>query len=238
MRKVALVFLLTAGIMPATLVLAQSSSSTNFQNTDSSILPLIVNTQSGNFQIDGSLEPIVGNSVSGNFGVESGAQNPTGSAVVVPPVIPPTSGGGGGGGLPLPATGFASSTATINPHRWTYRPTALVQGMRGTTGAIITLNGSADSVVYPDADHWQRLLPLGLGDNVFYIQANGGERVFGMVHRRLIGDVNDNRIVDDVDLSLFTRHWKNFDIQSDFNEDNAIDDIDLSLLASHWGRSY
>jgi hypothetical protein len=39
-------------------------------------------------------------------------------------------------------------------------------------------------------------------------------------------------------LSLFTRHWKTFDVQSDFNEDGLIDDVDLSLLASHWGKRY
>ncbi|HVM90770.1 MAG TPA: dockerin type I domain-containing protein [Verrucomicrobiae bacterium] len=71
--------------------------------------------------------------------------------------------------------------------------------------------------------------PLRLGDNLV------GNTV---VHRRLIGDVNDNRVVDDIDLSLFTRYWKSYDRQGDFNEDGLIDDIDLSLFASHWAQRY
>ena len=72
-------------------------------------------------------------------------------------------------------------------------------------------------------------IPLRLGDNLV------GNTI---VHRRLIGDVNDNRVVDDIDLSLFTRYWKAYDRQGDFNEDGAIDDIDLSLFASHWNQRY
>jgi hypothetical protein len=71
--------------------------------------------------------------------------------------------------------------------------------------------------------------PLQLGNNLV------GSTV---VHRRLIGDCNDNRVTDDIDLSLFTRYWKVYDRQGDFNEDGIIDDIDLSLFASHWLNRY
>jgi hypothetical protein len=240
-------FLLVCSLLPVRLVFAQSASSTNFQNTDSSILPLIVNVQSGNFQIDGSVEPIVGFTQSGSFELEAGSQNPSGTTVVVTP--PPPSGGGGGGsgggggGIPLPTTGPTLEPApTIDPRNWTYKATALIQGSRGAVGAIILLNGSDLAVVYPSEQRWERNLPLGLGDNAIQVRAKLGDRlsavVTGVVHRRLIGDVNDDRVVDDVDLSLFTRHWRRYDNQSDFNEDGMIDDIDLSLLASHWGRRY
>ncbi len=206
-------------------------------------MPLIVNTQSGNFQIDGSVEPIVGNAQSPSFRMESGAQATSGT---MPVIIPPTPGGGsggGGGGLPLPQAGPRLEPApTIDPRDWTYKATTIVQGSRGVSGASILLNGSDIGVVYPNEQRWQRSLPLGLGDNLIQVQAKSGDRVsivvVGRVRRRLIGDVNDNRVVDDVDLSLFTRHWRNYDRQSDFNEDGMIDDIDLSLLASHWGRRY
>jgi hypothetical protein len=238
------IFLLACSLLPVHLASAQNTSSTNFQNTDSSILPLIINTQSGNFQIDGSVEPIVGFTQSGSFELETGSQNPSGTTVIVAP--PPSGGGGGGGGgggIPLPPSGPTLEPApTIDPRNWTYKTTALIQGSRGVAGADILLNGSDVAVVYPSEQRWERNLPLGLGDNVVQVQAKLGDRlsvvVTGVVHRRLIGDVNDDRVVDDIDLSLFTRHWKAFDRQSDFNEDGMIDDIDLSLLASHWGRRY
>lgn len=248
MRKRVLALLsISLGLIPAGLVLAENTASTNFQNTDSSVLPLIINTASANYKIDGSVSPIVGTAASGNFKTEGGPQNNPGSApVVVPPVVPPSGGGGGGGGglplTPAPSGPVLEPPPTIDPRRWTYKPTALVQGNRGVSGADISLNGSGNAVTYPNNERWMRVLPLGLGDNTLILQSRIGDRasilVYGMVHRRLIGDVNDNRIVDDVDLSLFTRHWKAFDIQSDFDEDGLIDDVDLSLLASHWGKSY
>lgn len=245
MRIWALLLFLGVGFFPAALALAQTATSTNYQNSDSSVLPLIVNTQSGNYVIDGSVEPIVGNSQSGSFKVEGGAQNPSGTTPVVPPPPPPSGGGGGGGGggLPLPSTGpLLEPAPSIDPRNWTYKTTALVQGNRGVAGASILFNGSDIGVTYPNEERWTRIVPLGLGDNTVRVQAKSGDRlsiiVTGTVRRRLIGDVNDDRVVDDIDLSLFTRHWKRFDIQSDFNEDGMIDDIDLSLLASHWGRRY
>ncbi len=44
-----------------------------------------------------------------------------------------------------------------------------------------------------------------------------------------------SRFVDDADLSLFTRAWRQYSLFADFNEDQRIDDQDLSLLVSHWG---
>lgn len=242
-RRVLEGLLILAGLFPAGFVLAQSVSSTNFQNTDSMVLPMIINSQSSNFKIDGSVEPIVGTAQSASVKLEIGSQNPSGTypVVVVPPPPPPSGGGGGGGGgLPLststPSTG--ELLPTIDFHRFTYKNTARLEGGRGVRDSQITMNGSSDGVGYPSSERWQRPLPLGLGDNDFYVQSDNGTRVYGMVRRRLIGDVNDSRMVDDVDLSLFTRHWRNFDFQSDFNEDGLIDDIDLSLLASHWGKRF
>jgi hypothetical protein len=235
--------ILLAGLAPVSFVLAQSVSSTNFQNTDSMVLPLIVNSQSSNFKIDGSVESIVGSAQSASVKLEIGAQNPSGTyPVVIVPPPPPSGGGGGGGGGGLPISTSTPSSGEVLPtidfHRFTYKNTARLEGGRGAIESLITMNGSSDSIAYPGPDRWQRTLPLGLGDNEFYIQSNNGTRVYGMVRRRLVGDVNDSRVVDDVDLSLFTRHWRNFDFQSDFNEDGLIDDIDLSLLASHWGKRF
>lgn len=248
LRRFAIVLLVSL-LLPAHFVLAQDSSSANFKNTDSSVLPLIINTQSGNFIIDGSVEPIVGRAQSASFTMEGGAQGSDGVPAVVPPPPPPPpppsgggGGGGGGGGTPIPIGPPLEQVPTIDAKDWTYKTTALIQGSRGVAGSYILFNGSELQVVYTSESRWERLLPLGLGDNVIQVQAKLGDSlsalVNGSVHRRLIGDVNDDHVVDDVDLSLFTRHWRKFDRQSDFNEDGMIDDIDLSLLASHWGRRY
>ncbi len=230
-------------LLPVHFVVAQTASSPNYKNVDSSILPLIVNAQSGHYQIDGAIDPIVGSAQSASYKTEGGAQSQTGVAPVTPTPTPtPSTGGGGGGGLPILVVPALDQAPTIALKDWTYKATSVIQGTRGASGAVILVNGSDTDVVYLHENSWQRLLPLGLGDNTIQAQARVGDRVsalvFGTVHRRLVGDVNDDRVVNDVDLSLFTRHWKTFDKRSDFNEDGKIDDIDLSLLASHWARTY
>ncbi len=123
-----------------------------------------------------------------------------------------------------------------------YKPLALVYGERGTLDASVFVNGSDIGVRYPTNMTWERDLPLGYGNNEVYVQAHLGEAhslyAYAMIRRKLVGDVNDDQLVDDVDLSLFTRHWNTFDARSDFNCDGAIDDIDLSLLASHWNKRF
>lgn len=114
--------------------------------------------------------------------------------------------------------------------------------MRASDTAQVSVNGSGSGVELLAGAHWQKILPLFLGWNQVAVQQSLGSEVSGYVYglpkRRLIGDVNDDRIVDDVDLSLLTRAWKTFTVDADFNEDVLIDDIDLSLLVAHWGQSY
>lgn len=231
--------LLGLGLIPAGIVVAQNSSSTNFQNLNSSVIPLIIKTNSSNFSVDGSVESIVGSAQSGSFKNETGAQRDPGSLPTPP--IP----SGGGGGVPttsLIAGSVLEPPPSIFPIEWTYLRNKTIRGGRGIRDVLIFINGSPRDIDYPNAELWQRDLPLGLGDNEIFVQSKSGSlmslMVRAIIHRRLIGDVNDNRFVDDVDLSLLTRHWKRFDRQSDFNEDGLIDDVDLSLLASHWGRFY
>jgi len=185
-------------LIPTSFALAQSQTSPNFQNLDSSFVPVTVNAQSSHFSIDGSVEPIVGRGQSPTYIVESGSQGDAGVAAVVTPPPSGGGGGGGGGGGPVYPPAPTSTATTTLLYVWVYRST--YEGV-----------------------------PLHLGDNLV------GNTV---VHRRLIGDVNDDRLVDDIDLSLFTRHWKLYDRQSDFNEDGLIDDIDLSLFARHWFQRY
>lgn len=226
---------------------AQTQSSTNYQNANPSIESLVGEMQSSNYQISASVGVFTAETQSATYQLEAGAQGDPGS--VPTPVAPPASGDGGGGGGGVFYDVFTPTTTTdllppptLLARAWTYRNATTLSGLRGTEGAEILVNGSAQGVSYPTPVTWERLLPLALGNNEAYVQARKDSLVspvaYGVVRRRLVGDVNDSRRVDDVDLSLFTRHWNAFDAQSDFNEDGRIDDIDLSLLASHWNRNF
>jgi hypothetical protein len=83
---------LAASLLPGSIVLAQTQSSPNFQNSDSGVIPMTISAQSSHFSIDGSVEPIVGTADSGSFTLEGGAQGDPGTT-------PSTGGGGGGGGV-------------------------------------------------------------------------------------------------------------------------------------------
>lgn len=243
-----LLVLVLSGLIPAGLVLAQTSP--NFQNTNSGVIPIIIDANSSNFSIDGSVEPIVGSTNSPSFGLDTGSQANPGTTPTPPPPPPPSGGsgggGGGGGGVPLPVetetgTGLGEPTILLDK-LWTYKSSKTLSGSKTSDTAFVLLNGSANSVTYPNATTWERLIPLALGNNDVYLQATASGTASNVVHviirRRLIGDVNDSQYVDDIDLSMFTRHWKAFDRQSDFNEDGIIDDVDLSLLASHWNQRF
>jgi hypothetical protein len=79
---------LAASLLPGSIVLAQTQSSPNFQNSDSGVIPMTISAQSSHFSIDGSVEPIVGTADSGSFTLEGGAQGDPGTT--------PSTGGGGG----------------------------------------------------------------------------------------------------------------------------------------------
>jgi hypothetical protein len=117
----------------------------------------------------------------------------------------------------------------------------LIQGDR-PTNLVVYINSSDQGVSYPSQTRWQAQVPLFLGQNVFQVQSYEAfcfsSSTQAVARRRLIGDVNDNRVVDDIDLSLFTRLWNTNKFDADFNEDGMVDDFDLSLLVAHWGDQY
>jgi PKD repeat protein len=65
----------------------------------------------------------------------------------------------------------------------------------------------------------------------------------GAVYVRMIGDTNDDGIVDPLDLGFLGAKWGAFreepryDWRADFNGDGRVDQVDLGLLGSHWGRT-
>jgi hypothetical protein len=228
-------------------VLATDQSSPNFQNKDATFAPAVFNESSPNFQINGSVDSIVGSADSPNFTVKSGVPLNDGGAAPIPP--PPSGGGGGGlsagsgsgtGSLPPPSSTVPSPTLSF--HSPTFKSHQVIGGSRDASTSVL-VNGSENGVTYPDSTHWLFDLPLFLGLDDIRVEARSSSGSYsfpygGTIERMLIGDVNKNHIVDDVDLSLFTRAWKKFNFFADFNEDGRIDDADLSLLASHWGLRY
>jgi hypothetical protein len=111
----------------------------------------------------------------------------------------------------------------------------------GATGILI--NGSSDGVVI-EGNRYHKTLPLFLGINQVDAQADFGngqisKPVQASLERLLVGDMNRDRLVDETDLSLFTRAWKSkmYVFMGDFNEDGRVDDADLSLQVAHWTQA-
>lgn len=248
-KKVFLLLLISLFFSYTDPLFASDQSSANFQSLDSSFVPAVASQQSPNFQILGGVEPIVGVTQSSNFISQSGVPLP----IPIPPTPTPTpsggGGGGGGGGFTPTATttppASSSSTLplpTLEYRRWTFKNKGWMRGKRMSDLAHILLNGSEDGVELLTGARWQKELPLFLGSNQVIVQQRLGQeysdKIYGLPRRRLIGDVNDDRVVDDVDISLLTRAWKVYTEDADFNEDALVDDIDLSLLVAHWGQSY
>ena len=53
----------------------------------------------------------------------------------------------------------------------------------------------------------------------------------------LIGDINNDNIVDVFDLSLLVAAWGANDSSADLNDDGIVDAFDLSILASNWQKT-
>jgi hypothetical protein len=247
-RRALICAIVLFGIGSAGFAFATDQNSANYQNKDSTFAPAVFDATSPNFRVNGSLESIVGAATNLNFKVQSGVT--LNETVPIPPPPPPPppppSGGGGSGGgggtLPVSTSGTVG-LPTLEYPPYTFKSSKTIHGTRDAASTQIWVNGSTDGVRYPDGLHWERDLPLFLGVNTIIVQAigqNGARSAFvgGSIERILIGDVSRNHVVDDVDLSLFTRAWKVYTPFADFNEDGIIDDVDLSLLASHWGMSF
>lgn len=256
MRKsIATIWLSLSGLLVASsFAQATDMTSPNFKDFDSSFAPAAFSAASPNFTVNGSLEPIVDVSVSTNFTVQHGVPITDTSTPTPPPPPPPSGGGGGGGGSgggPAASTGTQPVSGNIQGPTLEYRsPTffshQILSGKRAAETDLITVNGSSNGVSLLPELGWKSDLPLFVGYNDVRVQALGrtggaSSIIGGQIERLLIGDASRSKgptfhhVVDDVDLSLFTRAWKTYDFYSDFNEDTLIDDADLSLLVSHWG---
>lgn len=256
-QRIQLLWLVTVVILGLKPVLAQTQTSASFQSPDSSFAPAVFEATSPNFQINGAIDSIVGASASPSFNVKHGVPLKDPALPVTPPLPPPppSGGGGGPGGGSLPPAPTASTTPTPSGgllraptliyRGLTFKSLQSIGGSFESDATNITVNGSSNGVSILPNRYWQKQFPLFVGYNDIHVKAvnnsNGASVIiFGQIERMLIGDssremgITKHHVVDDVDLSLFTRAWKKYSFFSDFNEDNLIDDIDLSLLASHW----
>ena len=53
----------------------------------------------------------------------------------------------------------------------------------------------------------------------------------------ILGDANDDGMVDDKDASILGAHWRQSGTtwaNGDFNEDGYVNDMDAAILAAHW----
>ena len=112
-----------------------------------------------------------------------------------------------------------------------------------------SLNGSLDiSELYTPggADTWTILTAAGgitggfdtitVGYRVA-LAGGGTELVLSLTSILLLGDVNGDGCVDDLDLTALAVHWQqatNLWDHGDFNGDGIVDDLDLTALAVNW----
>lgn len=241
MRRVAFIVsgLLLSGWFLSHGVYAETQTSAHFQASGEAFVPAAFVATSSHYGLHGSLEVLVGETQGSDFRLRTGSSfsGSASSSESVPPLQNQGVGIGGlGQGIPPQAPVFSYRSPTFLSHQ-------IIRGRRQTPDVRIFVNGSESEVVlFPDSS-WERDVPLRLGMNVIVVQARTGTGsssgfTSASIERRAVGDVDGNRVVDDVDLSLFTRSWQTFDRRADFNEDGLVDDLDLSLLVSHWGLSW
>ncbi len=124
---------------------------------------------------------------------------------------------------------------TIIPY--TYADTYTLTG-RYTMGDTVLIDGQETAVHYYPNGIWRVVLPLAIGRNDFSITIRNDVGTSNpavlIVYRRIRGDTNGDGLVNDVDLSRFSRRWKTADGEADFNSDQIVDDYDLSMLSAHW----
>jgi hypothetical protein len=105
-------------------------------------------------------------------------------------------------------------------------------------GEKVLVDGQAVEIHYYPDGVWRVVLPLAFGWNEFSITIRNAvgtsEPAILKVFRRIRGDTNGDGLVDDVDLSRFSRRWNTADAEADFNSDQVVDDYDLSMLSAHW----
>lgn len=230
-------------------------SSVNFQaDPDENIDASKKQTSSSNYKIWGSIEPIVGESGTGDKKVLHGSVL-KGEAEAAAKQEPTPGGPGPDSRLVPPTPNFDE----IDPDKreqfvdfrlegilvdniiQTYADKYLLQGTKSYWSQGPWINDSRQGVINLTNTEWRNSVYLDYGKNEFsaYTKNKYGasEKIHLIVKRRLPGDVNDNYIVNDYDLSLFTTQWKKTGLtgwQSDFNMDRIVDDYDLSILAAYW----
>jgi hypothetical protein len=167
----------------------------------------------------------------------------------------------GGGGYTQPTTPTPTpptvkqeppSVPTIDPSFtesdfYTYSARLLIHGTKDASATSIEINDTSKGVTYPTETTWNATVRLRVGVNTFNIVAEnkaGKSNVLKVtIIRREPGDLNNDKVVNDYDLSEFIKSFgktdkdKIFDQRhkkADLDGDGKVDDYDLSILVSRW----
>jgi hypothetical protein len=156
----------------------------------------------------------------------------------------PGGGGGGGGGRTFGIIPDAPVLGSpfVTSGQFTYNSPFLIYGTKTLSTDIIIVNNLIDGVRYPTEKSWTARIDMaryGWNNFTFLARNIGGDsvKVAYQIYYRLKGDITQNNVVDDYDLSRFVRLWGTSDRNSDFNETGMTDDYDFSLLVSRWGSA-
>ena len=150
-------------------------------------------------------------------------------------------GGGGGGGTTVTSTTPNSPTVdssfTITGF-YTYQNSLLIFGTIDSNSKTVEINGSTTGVTINNST-WQATVALSDGNNTFKIVAKNSSGTASSatsltIYERKMADINDDKKVDDYDLSKLIQLWLTNKGDGDFNADGVVDDYDFSILVSHW----
>lgn len=212
---------------------AWAADSNNFQIDNDQAGPTHFQQSSSGFTIDGSIEPIIGDTSSNNFGNEVGSPTLIGEESETAPETP---GSGGGNTLQGRITVNNTGCPVI------YKNLVNFSGTRTANIIYMFLNSEISGFHFPTSTTWEKTAFLQEGSNRIEIWGRDAnhvstDKIVLNLNKVRMGDVNQDGVTDDYDLSMLTRKWNTRgDCSTDFNRDFITDDYDLSLLAAYWSN--
>jgi len=150
-------------------------------------------------------------------------------------------GGGGGGGSVVSSSAPASPTVDASftvTGFYTYQNTLFIYGTIDSNTKSVEIDNSTNGVTIKSGS-WQATVSLDEGNNSFQIVAKNSSGKASntttlSLYRRIMADINDDKTVNDYDLSKLIKLWLTNETEGDFNVDGVVDDYDFSILVSHW----
>ena len=207
-------------------------SSANLKIENSTNNPMSGKAASTNLKMDSTIEPIVGLINSANLKIEGGQDLYLGATALSPV--------GGTGGTPFVCPKSEISVSS-NVCEQVYQKNLTLKGTKDSNTYIVYINNDFSAVEFLDAFNWTADLNLAKGENFYEISAKNSCGNFSEKYNldfvlAKMGDINNDSLVDDYDVSLLANHWQKSWCFADFNLDQIVDDYDLSLMAANWTK--